>query len=161
MGKGEINVTDPAYDLANTILTLELSPDEEARLVRRYAAAGDTSVEQRLFMNKLLAGLWAMQSAQEYLFGKTQQSRVQREYHDQFLAAWNFLTVHVARFCGHVLPPDGRTRMAQPPRRAGCRWRDRPTNPWLSLHDGGGNRRAFPAAPTRHFGRAEHGPLGA
>ena len=114
MGKGEINVTDPAYDLANTILTLELSPDEEARLVRRYAAAGDTSVEQRLFMNKLLTGLWAMQSAQEYLFGKTQQSRVQREYHEQFLAAWNFLTVHVARFCGQYCRPTGEPAWRSP-----------------------------------------------
>jgi hydroxymethylpyrimidine pyrophosphatase-like HAD family hydrolase len=107
MGKTELNVIDPAYDLAETILSLTLSPEEETRLVRRYVEeSGDAHVEQRLFMNKLLAGLWAMSSAQEHLFGELQTADQQQEFHQRFMSAWNFLTVHTARFCGsHCRPP--------------------------------------------------------
>jgi hydroxymethylpyrimidine pyrophosphatase-like HAD family hydrolase len=107
MGKDELNVTDPAYDLAATILNLTLSPEEESRLIRQYVEkSGDASVEQRLFMNKLLAGLRAMDSAQKRLFGKSQASHRQQEFHERFMSAWNFLTVHAARLCGsHCQPP--------------------------------------------------------
>src|ERR1700730_7606216 len=99
MGKAELNLMDPAYDMAETILNLTLSPEEESRLIRRYIEeSGDASVEQRLFMNKLREGLWAMDSAQEHLFGKSQAAHRQQEIHERFISAWNFLTVHAARF---------------------------------------------------------------
>jgi len=57
-------------------------------------------------MYKLLAGLWAMDSAQEHLFDKSQAAHRQQEIHERFLSAWNFLTVHAARLCGsHCRPP--------------------------------------------------------
>ena len=107
LGKTELNVIDPAYDLAETILSLALSPEEENRLIQRYVAESDDAhVGQRLFMNKLLAGLWAMSSAQEHLFGEPQTADKQQEFHQRFMRAWNFLTVHTARFCGgHCQPP--------------------------------------------------------
>src|SRR3979411_3080720 len=56
MGKSELNTTDPAYDLADTILSLALSAEEERKLVRRYIEiTEDRGLEQRLFINKLLA----------------------------------------------------------------------------------------------------------
>ena len=106
MGKAQLNVMDPAYDVAETILSLALSPEEERSLIRRYVEmSGDTGLEQRLFMNKLLAGLWAMDSAQACLFGKPQAANRQQEFHRQFMSAWNFLTVHTARFCGACCRP--------------------------------------------------------
>jgi hydroxymethylpyrimidine pyrophosphatase-like HAD family hydrolase len=106
MGKSELNVVDPAYDLAQTIMTLALSPDEESRLIRRYVEQSeDASVEQRLFMNKLLAGFWAIDAAQEHLFGKPFAADRQQEFHHQFMSAWNFLTVHTARYCGSFCRP--------------------------------------------------------
>jgi hypothetical protein len=107
MGKAELNLMDPAYDLAETILNLTLSPEEESRLIRRYIEeSGDASVEQRLLMNKLLAGLWAMDSAQEHLFGKSQAAHRQQEIYERFISASNFLTVHAPRLCGsHCRPP--------------------------------------------------------
>jgi len=115
MGKTELNVTDPAYDLAETILNLALSPAEESSLVRRYVEeSGDGGVEQRLFMNKLLAGLWAMDSAQRHLFGKPQVSDKQTEFHQRFMGAWNFLTVHTARFCGGCCRPAQEVRWRPP-----------------------------------------------
>jgi hydroxymethylpyrimidine pyrophosphatase-like HAD family hydrolase len=101
MGKEELNVVDPAYDLADTILTLELSPAEERRLIRRYVdESGDAGVTQRLFRNKLLAGLWAMKQARAHIFGKPQVAEKQQAFHLRFMNAWHFLTVEAARDCG-------------------------------------------------------------
>jgi hydroxymethylpyrimidine pyrophosphatase-like HAD family hydrolase len=115
MGKMALNVADPAYDLADAILNLALSPDEESRLIRRYVdESKDVGVEQRLFMNKLLAGIWAMNQAKEQLFGmrsgaETQGMRrgadMQQELHQRFMNAWNFLTVQTARYCGSFCRP--------------------------------------------------------
>ncbi len=113
LGKEELNVVDPAYDLADTILNLGLSPDEESKLLRQYIdESGDVLVEQRLFLNKLLAGLWAMKRAHEQLFGKAAASERQQALHRRFMAAWDFLTVQAARYCG---------RHSRRP--AGLRWR--------------------------------------
>jgi hydroxymethylpyrimidine pyrophosphatase-like HAD family hydrolase len=101
LGKAELNVVDPAYDLAEIILDLALTAEEESRLIRRYVAeSGDDDVEQRLFLNKLLAGVWAMDTAQQQLFGKPQARDRQQESHRRYMAAWDFLTVHAARYCG-------------------------------------------------------------
>lgn len=106
LGKNELNVMDPAYDLAETCLELALSLAEEGRLVGRYIdESGDADVEQRLFMNKLVAGLRAMASAQEQLFGHPQLADRQQEFHQRFMAAWNFLTVQTARHCAAFFEP--------------------------------------------------------
>jgi hydroxymethylpyrimidine pyrophosphatase-like HAD family hydrolase len=106
MGKSELNVLDPAYDLAETILDLRLSPREEAGFVRSYVeSSGDIVTEERLFMNKLLAGLWAIESAQASLFGKRHAATRQQALHERFMRAWDFLTVHAARYCGRYSRP--------------------------------------------------------
>ena len=106
LGKEELNVIDPAYDLADTILNWELSADEESRLVRRYVEeSGDVQVEQRLMLNKLLAGLWAMKRAHDQLFGKASTVERQQAFHRRFVTAWDFLTVQVARYCGSQCRP--------------------------------------------------------
>lgn len=110
LGKTELNVIDPAYDLAETILGFALSPEEEGRLIRRYVGdSGDVDVGQRLFVYKLLAGFWTMESAHEHLFGAMQTGERQQELHRRFLGAWDFLTVQTARFCG------ARCRPSRPP----------------------------------------------
>jgi len=115
LGKEELNVIDPAYDLADTILNLELSPEEEDRLVRRYVEeSGDVGVKQRLFMNKLLAGLWAMKQAQAHLFGKARVAAGQQAVHRRFMRAWNFLTVQTARYCGDRCRPAAEPRWRSP-----------------------------------------------
>jgi len=106
MGRSMLNVVDPAYDLADTIMTLGLSPEEETKLIRRYIAeSGDAGVEQRLFMHKLLAGLWAMSRSQDLLFDSPRGGEAQHDCHRRFLNAWNFLTVHTARHCGSFCHP--------------------------------------------------------
>jgi len=115
LGKTQLNAIDPAYDLAETILSFGLSREEEGRLIRRYVEySGDAGVGQRLFINKLLAGLWTIQSTQEHLFGVMQAAERQQELHRRFLGAWNFLTVQSARFCGARCRPSERVRWHPP-----------------------------------------------
>src|SRR5262249_41927270 len=106
MGKVAINAIDPAYDLACTILDLTLSPEEERRLIRQYIAeSGDADVQQRLFINKLLAGLWSMWWTQVQFFDSSRSGDSQRELHRRFINAWNFLVVHTARYCSSLCYP--------------------------------------------------------
>jgi hydroxymethylpyrimidine pyrophosphatase-like HAD family hydrolase len=115
MGKEELNVIDPAYDLAETILDWKMSREEERTLIRRYVEdSGDTGVEQRLFINKLLAGLWAMKQAREHLFAKAHATERQQAFHDRFMNAWNFLTVEAARYCGRACAPSGKPQWRAP-----------------------------------------------
>jgi hypothetical protein len=94
MGRFDLNVIDPAYDLADTILNLTLSREEEQRLIRQYVtASGDNSVEERLFPYKLIAGYSAMMRTRNQLFDSPRGGRAQRDYHRRFMNAWNFLTV--------------------------------------------------------------------
>lgn len=106
LGKAALNVFDPAYDLADTILNLTLSPDEERDLIQQYIGeTGDLTVHDRLFMHKLLCGLWAMNEVQEQLFSSARGGEVQRDYHHRFMNAWNFLTVQTAYHCGALCSP--------------------------------------------------------
>ena len=116
IGKDELNVDDPAYDLAATILDLSLSPAEESSFIRSYIeCSGDTSVEQRLFLNKLMAGFWAIHQTEAGLFGGLQPKDQQQKFHDQYIRAWNFLIcLHTARFCGRHCGPLHELRWRSP-----------------------------------------------
>jgi orotate phosphoribosyltransferase len=105
LGKTELNVTDPAYDLAEAVLYWDLSPAEERNLLARYAEkSGDNGVEKRLLLHKLLAGIWAMTSALDHLESPNLVNR-HAEFHQQYVQAWNFLVIHTTRFCGRFVRP--------------------------------------------------------
>jgi hydroxymethylpyrimidine pyrophosphatase-like HAD family hydrolase len=100
MGKNELNVADPAYDLAEIVLWLELSEAEEDQLIDRYvAASGDARVRQRLFLFKLLAGTTTLSDALSRLSRCTHPAHHPNGYRD-YLQATRFLLLHTARFCG-------------------------------------------------------------
>jgi len=99
LGKTELNMTDPAYDLAEATLSFGLSEVEERRLIDRYVElSGDTGVAGRLFLHKLLAGTWAMTSAVSNL-GDGRLSPRHEEFNRQYVDAWNFLTLQTTRLC--------------------------------------------------------------
>jgi hydroxymethylpyrimidine pyrophosphatase-like HAD family hydrolase len=99
LGKTELNVVDPAYDLAETILHLGLSPAEEQSLLETYReASGDHDVGERLFMNKLLAGTAAVKAALANLKDPRLSER-HEEFNRSYINALDFLTTHTARFC--------------------------------------------------------------
>jgi hydroxymethylpyrimidine pyrophosphatase-like HAD family hydrolase/adenine/guanine phosphoribosyltransferase-like PRPP-binding protein len=100
MGKTELNMTDPAYDLAEAILYFGLSQGEECKLLARYVEeCGDTGIEERLYFSKLLAGRWAMMTALANL-GDPRLAHRHQEFNAQYVGAWNFLTVQTARLSG-------------------------------------------------------------
>jgi hydroxymethylpyrimidine pyrophosphatase-like HAD family hydrolase len=99
LGKTELNMTDPAYDLAEAMLAFRLSEAEERRLIDRYVdLSGDARVGDRLFLNKLLAGIWAMTSAVSNL-GDARLSHRHDDFNRQYIDAWNFLTIQTMRHC--------------------------------------------------------------
>jgi hydroxymethylpyrimidine pyrophosphatase-like HAD family hydrolase len=102
LGKYELSVTDPAYDLAEVILNFELNPAEEEQLISRYVdSTGDADVRRRLFLNKVQAGTWAMSSNLINLADPRLAHR-HDEFHKRFVEAWDFLTIHSALKCGSL-----------------------------------------------------------
>ena len=99
MGKHQLNVTDPAYDLAETILYWNLSPAEEDQLLDEYGTgSGDRDVQGRILLYKIMAGRWSMDRALEHLNDPTMLSR-HWEFNRQYIDAWDFLVRHTMRFC--------------------------------------------------------------
>jgi hydroxymethylpyrimidine pyrophosphatase-like HAD family hydrolase len=102
MGKAALNLADPAYDVADTILNLALDADEERQFLARYAGqSGDIEVGRRLFIHKLLAGLWSMKEVQDRILLPCGTALL-KELHERFMRAWHFLTIASARYCGSL-----------------------------------------------------------
>jgi len=100
LGKPHLNVTDAAYDLAEAMLYWELSAGEESKLLARYVEkCGDAAVYQRLFLYKLLAGIWGKIEALEVL-ARPHLSQHHAEFNRRYLQAASFLVVQTTRFCG-------------------------------------------------------------
>src|SRR5262249_19751360 len=95
-------MTDPAYDLADAVFHSEFSGQEERQLIDKYVAeSGDGEVDERLFLNKVLAGLWAQNLATLGL----QNPRLAEQrhgFHKQYTRAWNFLVGQTVRECGKL-----------------------------------------------------------
>ena len=99
LGRTEINIVDPAYDLAEAILGWTLSPSEEQGLLSRYIEeSGDAGVTERLFLNKLLAGVRALNSAIANLEDPRLAKRSQ-EFNRDYINARTFLVLHTMRQC--------------------------------------------------------------
>src|SRR5262249_7400366 len=114
MGKTELNVTDPAYDLADAVLRFKLSAEEEQRLLRRYRdSTGDSEVEQRLFLFKLLAGSVALRAALRNL-GDVRLRNGHPEFHRNFVEAMEFLIAQAVRACGIACRPPRAPRWRSP-----------------------------------------------
>jgi len=99
MGKHQLSMTDPAYDLADLTLHWKLSPEEERELITRYKAeTGDTEVDRRLLLNKVLAGTHSIGRALSGLNNSRLLHRHQ-EFNRLYLEARTFLTLQTLRFC--------------------------------------------------------------
>ena len=99
-GKNELCITDPAFDLASAIFHFELSEEESERLVSYYVAeSGDTNVERRLFLNKLLASV-RVQSLADHDLHHARLFPQRGAANRQYISAWNFLVRESVRECG-------------------------------------------------------------
>ncbi|MGB8522551.1 MAG: HAD hydrolase family protein [Candidatus Acidiferrales bacterium] len=106
-GKNELLMTDPAYDLASAIFYFSLGEEETARMVGAYIEkSGDSEIESRLFMNKLLVGLWAQNRAASGLRHPRSLDR-RDDFNQQYIGSWNFLVGQTIRECGkHCRVPE-------------------------------------------------------
>jgi hydroxymethylpyrimidine pyrophosphatase-like HAD family hydrolase len=110
MGKHQLNLTDPAYDLAEAILHWNLSPAEEQELLGTYSAeSGDQHVHARIMLHKILAGSWSLDRALENLNDPRMRAR-HEEFNQKYIDTWKFLVAHTARFCAKLChkPPEVR-----------------------------------------------------
>jgi hydroxymethylpyrimidine pyrophosphatase-like HAD family hydrolase len=114
MGKHQLCVTDPAYDLADLILHWGLSADEERVLVARYATeTGDEGISGRLFLYKVLAGTHSIDRA---LTGLASARLVHRhqEFHRLYVEARAFLTLQTMRFSAALVTKPRAIRWGSP-----------------------------------------------
>jgi hydroxymethylpyrimidine pyrophosphatase-like HAD family hydrolase len=99
MGRMDHSVTDPAYDLADSMLSFLLSPDEERALLERYASlTGDTGVSARMPLYKLLAAEAAMGTSL-FLMQDPRLAVRHPEFSKTYIDAWTFAMIQMARFC--------------------------------------------------------------
>jgi len=114
IGKHQLNLTDPAYDLAETILHWNLSEDEERELLDAYAAQShDHNVHSRIFLHKILAGSWWMDRAIENINDPRLLAR-HGEFNRQYIEAWNFLVLQTMRFCAGLCHKPAQVRWSSP-----------------------------------------------
>jgi hydroxymethylpyrimidine pyrophosphatase-like HAD family hydrolase len=114
IGKHQLNLTDPAYDLAETILHWNLSEEEERELLDAYAARSqDHTVHSRIFLHKILAGSWWMDRAIENINDPRLLSR-HGEFNRQYIEAWNFLVLQTMRFCARLCRKPAKVQWSSP-----------------------------------------------
>ena len=104
-GPAELNVADPACDLASAIFEFRLDERAESELLEAYGReSGDRRVSDRVLLYKLLHGTFAMQQAATY--APRAGSASQRSYwNGRYLAGRDFLAYQVHRLCAGLLPP--------------------------------------------------------
>ena len=102
-GKTELNVVDPASDLAYATLTFGLCPERERQLVDAYARdSGDREVGERLLFYQLLHGALVMSDAFAKASGDRSEAR--HDWNQRYLMARNWLTSRLSRFGASLIP---------------------------------------------------------
>ncbi|HEV8713329.1 MAG TPA: HAD hydrolase family protein [Candidatus Binatia bacterium] len=106
-GGAELDLVDPAYDLASAIFEFRLSEPAEQELLCAYTReSGDRTITDRILLYKLLYGTWMMKRAARRVACESSR-RKQQEWHLLYLSARRFLISHMSRYCA------GRTAKAQ------------------------------------------------
>jgi hypothetical protein len=104
MGRMDLSVTDPAYDLSEGILSFRLSLVEEHSLLDQYARqTGDSAIARRLPLYKLLAGENQM-GASLCCLGDAKSTARHAEFNRSYIDAWTYSMIQLARFCATFLP---------------------------------------------------------
>jgi len=102
-GGGELDLTDPAWDLASAIFEFGMSEAEEADLLEAYELESrDSAVEKRLPLYQILCAVAAMRTSTYWIAKKPGDPR-QKVWAERYLAARDFGTFQLARLLGRGL----------------------------------------------------------
>ena len=106
MGKNELNWPDPAYDLAEAMLDMEMSREEEEKASASVFGElrGQGSRTENIY-KQAACGFVDDAVRTERISFRRQCGQAQKKYHQQFMRAWDFLTVQTARVCGERYTP--------------------------------------------------------
>jgi len=114
-GGPELDMTDPAYDLASAIYEFRLSEQEEGELLRAYEEkSGDQNAARRVDVHKLLYGMTALQQA-AYWVPRAPSERKKEEWNKDYLRSRNFLIHQLHRFCARSIAQPQRTHRSGSP----------------------------------------------
>ena len=103
-GPAELDIVDPAYDLASAIFEFGMTEQVESELLQAYAReAPDGSVTDRVLLHKLLSGTLAMQQA-AYWAARAGTEHQGAHWNGRYLAGRNFLAYEIHRLSAGLLP---------------------------------------------------------
>jgi hydroxymethylpyrimidine pyrophosphatase-like HAD family hydrolase/orotate phosphoribosyltransferase len=99
-GGAEVDLVDPAYDLAGAIYEFHLSKQAEQQLLRTYVdESGDSAVQERLLLHKILYGTSAMKHAA----GAIAAGRDHAKNNERLQYARTFLIYSMNEFCAQFV----------------------------------------------------------
>ena len=97
-GGAELDIVDPAYDLAAAIFELAFTEQEEQELLESYVRkSGDRTIVDRLLLYQLLHGILTMKRA-TYEIARERTGERREEWNERYLRARNFLTYRMNQF---------------------------------------------------------------
>src|SRR5207249_349656 len=97
-GGAELDIVDPAYDLAAANFELAFTEQEEQELLESYVRkSGDRTIVDRLLLYQLLHGIFTMKRA-TYAIAHERTEERREEWNERYLRARNFLTYRMNRF---------------------------------------------------------------
>lgn len=102
-GGGELDIVDPAYDLASAVFEFGLSAGWEQKLLHAYAReSGDTTIFERILLYKLLYGSIVMRRATSTLSTGSLDGKAKAE-NLRYLQARNFLAFQMNQFSAGLM----------------------------------------------------------
>jgi hypothetical protein len=97
-GGGELDLVDPAWDLAGAIFEFDLSGEDERQLIHTYLRhTSDNNLPDRLLLYKLLYSAVVMRGALYWM------NRKPAESNQRYIQARDFATFQMARHCGRTI----------------------------------------------------------
>jgi hydroxymethylpyrimidine pyrophosphatase-like HAD family hydrolase len=112
-GGAELDIVDPAYDLASASFELAFTEQEEQELLEAYVRKScDRTIVDRLLLYQLLHGILTMKRA-AYAIARERTGEGCEAWNERYLRARNFLVYRMNRFHGGFTARAQRARWSQ------------------------------------------------
>ena len=99
-GGAELDIADPAYDLAAAVFEFQWNRESEEQLLATYMRmSGDRTAADRMIIYKILYASMAMRHAE----GRVMAGKEAQKHNDLFHYARNFLIYSMNRFCADMI----------------------------------------------------------